>query len=148
MFPKLDSHIARLSNGLRSNFCVNLTLHDDALIYGVKRLKYSSRLRPEKLFANNQPNTYYRSRAKHVTRSRRNAMWNKIFFSTSATGGADSGPASLAGTPTDDKNGQQAFGAGEFRSIFFSDADIPVETPLQSGSSFALLHFLFAVLRD
>jgi len=35
----------------------------------------------------------------------------------SATGGADSGPASLEGTPTDDKNGQQAFGAGKLHSI-------------------------------
>lgn len=32
----------------------------------------------------------------------------------SATGGADSGPASLEGTPTDDKDGQQAFGGGKF----------------------------------
>lgn len=31
----------------------------------------------------------------------------------SATGSADSGPASLEGTPTEDKDGQQAFGAGE-----------------------------------
>ncbi|EGI57269.1 hypothetical protein G5I_14739 [Acromyrmex echinatior] len=36
---------------------------------------------------------------------------------SSATGGADSGPASLEGTPTDDKNGQQAFGAGKLHSI-------------------------------
>lgn len=35
----------------------------------------------------------------------------------SATGGADSGPASLEGTPIDDKNGQQAFGAGKFWDI-------------------------------
>lgn len=35
----------------------------------------------------------------------------------SATGGADSGPASLEGTPTDDKNGQQAFSAGKFCDI-------------------------------
>lgn len=41
--------------------------------------------------------------------------WEKYF--RSATGGADSGPASLEGTPTDDKNGQQAFGAGKFHDI-------------------------------
>lgn len=32
----------------------------------------------------------------------------------SATGGADSGPASLEGSPSEDKEGQQAFGGGEF----------------------------------
>jgi len=42
--------------------------------------------------------------------------WNaRGKYFCSATGGADSGPASLEGTPTDDKNGQQAFGAGKFR---------------------------------
>ncbi|XP_011876251.1 PREDICTED: synapse-associated protein of 47 kDa-like isoform X3 [Vollenhovia emeryi] len=35
----------------------------------------------------------------------------------SATGGADSGPASLEGTPTDDKNGQQAFGAVSTKAL-------------------------------
>ncbi|XP_050452068.1 synapse-associated protein of 47 kDa isoform X4 [Cataglyphis hispanica] len=34
-----------------------------------------------------------------------------------ATGGADSGPASLEGTPTDDKNGQQAFGAVSTKAL-------------------------------
>ncbi|XP_046426857.1 synapse-associated protein of 47 kDa isoform X2 [Neodiprion fabricii] len=34
-----------------------------------------------------------------------------------ATGGADSGPASLEGTPTDDKDGQQAFGAVSTKAI-------------------------------
>lgn len=38
----------------------------------------------------------------------------------SATGSADSGPASLEGTPTEDKDGQQAFGAGEFLHIYYS----------------------------
>ncbi|KAL2742845.1 synapse-associated protein of 47 kDa isoform X3 [Vespula maculifrons] len=32
---------------------------------------------------------------------------------SSATGGADSGPGSLGGTPTEDKEGQQPFGAGK-----------------------------------
>ncbi|XP_029154783.1 synapse-associated protein of 47 kDa isoform X2 [Nylanderia fulva] len=36
---------------------------------------------------------------------------------SSATGGADSGPASLEGTPTDDKNGQQAFGAVSTKAL-------------------------------
>ncbi|XP_012251191.2 synapse-associated protein of 47 kDa isoform X3 [Athalia rosae] len=36
---------------------------------------------------------------------------------SSATGGADSGPASLEGTPTDDKDGQQAFGAVSTKAI-------------------------------
>ncbi|XP_014474674.1 PREDICTED: synapse-associated protein of 47 kDa isoform X2 [Dinoponera quadriceps] len=36
---------------------------------------------------------------------------------SSATGGADSGPASLEGTPTDDKNGQQAFGAASAKAL-------------------------------
>ncbi|XP_046746363.1 synapse-associated protein of 47 kDa isoform X6 [Diprion similis] len=34
-----------------------------------------------------------------------------------ATGGADSGPASLEGTPTDDKDGQQPFGAVSTKAI-------------------------------
>ncbi|OXU28203.1 hypothetical protein TSAR_008336, partial [Trichomalopsis sarcophagae] len=34
-----------------------------------------------------------------------------------ATGGADSGPASLAGTPTEDKDGQQAFGAVSTKAL-------------------------------
>lgn len=38
---------------------------------------------------------------------------NILISFRSATGGADSGPASLEGTPTDDKDGQQAFGGGE-----------------------------------
>lgn len=46
-------------------------------------------------------------------------MARKKKYFHSATGGADSGPASLEGTPTDDKNGQQAFGAGESRYYFF-----------------------------
>ncbi|XP_046746360.1 synapse-associated protein of 47 kDa isoform X3 [Diprion similis] len=36
---------------------------------------------------------------------------------SSATGGADSGPASLEGTPTDDKDGQQPFGAVSTKAI-------------------------------
>ncbi|XP_032454515.1 synapse-associated protein of 47 kDa isoform X8 [Nasonia vitripennis] len=36
---------------------------------------------------------------------------------SSATGGADSGPASLAGTPTEDKDGQQAFGAVSTKAL-------------------------------
>ncbi|XP_033210239.1 synapse-associated protein of 47 kDa isoform X2 [Belonocnema kinseyi] len=36
---------------------------------------------------------------------------------SSATGGADSGPASLEGTPTDDKDGQQAFGAVSTKAL-------------------------------
>ncbi|XP_018316207.1 synapse-associated protein of 47 kDa isoform X2 [Mycetomoellerius zeteki] len=36
---------------------------------------------------------------------------------SSATGGADSGPASLEGTPTDDKNEQQAFGAVSTKAL-------------------------------
>ncbi|XP_012221526.1 synapse-associated protein of 47 kDa isoform X2 [Linepithema humile] len=36
---------------------------------------------------------------------------------SSATGGADSGPASLEGTPTDDKNGQQAFTAVSTKAL-------------------------------
>ncbi|XP_012533361.1 synapse-associated protein of 47 kDa isoform X2 [Monomorium pharaonis] len=36
---------------------------------------------------------------------------------SSATGGADSGPASLEGTPTEDKNGQQAFGAVSTKAL-------------------------------
>ena len=39
-------------------------------------------------------------------------------FHFSATGGADSGPASLEGTPTEDKDGQQPFGAGEFPRVY------------------------------
>lgn len=35
----------------------------------------------------------------------------------SATGGADSGPASLEGSPSEDKEGQQAFGGGEFLKL-------------------------------
>lgn len=46
------------------------------------------------------------------------AHTKKYFYS--ATGGADSGPASLEGTPTDDKNGQQAFGAGESQYYSFA----------------------------
>ncbi|XP_063995047.1 synapse-associated protein of 47 kDa isoform X5 [Diachasmimorpha longicaudata] len=34
-----------------------------------------------------------------------------------ATGGADSGPASLEGTPTEDKDGQQAFGAVSTKAL-------------------------------
>lgn len=49
-------------------------------------------------------------------------MWNFLhfLFQYSATGGADSGPASLEGTPTEDKDGQQAFGAGELFKLFVS----------------------------
>ncbi|KAG7199936.1 hypothetical protein KM043_014372 [Ampulex compressa] len=36
---------------------------------------------------------------------------------SSATGGADSGPASLEGTPTDDKDGQQPFGAVSTKAL-------------------------------
>ncbi|XP_066585734.1 synapse-associated protein 1-like isoform X2 [Prorops nasuta] len=36
---------------------------------------------------------------------------------SSATGGADSGPASLEGTPTEDKDGQQAFGAVSTKAL-------------------------------
>ncbi|XP_076303815.1 synapse-associated protein 47kD isoform X2 [Lasioglossum baleicum] len=36
---------------------------------------------------------------------------------SSATGGADSGPGSLKDTPTDDKNGQQAFGAVSTKAL-------------------------------
>lgn len=36
---------------------------------------------------------------------------------SSATGGADSGPASLGGTPTDDKEGQQPFGAVSTKAL-------------------------------
>jgi hypothetical protein len=39
----------------------------------------------------------------------------------SATGGADSGPGSLGGTPTEDKDGQQAFGAGKFTYFVFAN---------------------------
>lgn len=54
-----------------------------------------------------------------VSRSILSNKWSNARrkYFCSATGGADSGPASLEGTPTDDKNGQQAFGAGKFRDI-------------------------------
>ncbi|XP_011139404.1 synapse-associated protein of 47 kDa isoform X1 [Harpegnathos saltator] len=38
-------------------------------------------------------------------------------WASDATGGADSGPASLEGTPIDDKNGQQAFGAVSTKAL-------------------------------
>lgn len=66
----------------------------------------------------------------------------------SATGGADSGPTSLEGTPTDDKNGQQAFGAGKFR-------DINVNIPFDARNDVAAIalrnqfkHHLYCYLRD
>lgn len=74
-------------------------------------------------------------------------MHGKKYF-CSATGGADSGPASLEGTPTDDKNGQQAFGAGKFCDI---NMNIPFNAKIDSIVLASRNHFewhLHHYLRD
>lgn len=74
-------------------------------------------------------------------------QWNsrrKYFYS--ATGGADSGPASLEGTPTDDKNGQQAFGAGKSCHniiwIYYSAREESFSTPFTLFRRVEALHYI------
>lgn len=79
-------------------------------------------------------------------RARWSERWSeqRFFFFRSATGGADSGPASLEGTPTDDKNGQQAFGAGKSRCI---DADDSFDAKINDCANRSSYHLHCSIIK-
>jgi len=66
----------------------------------------------------------------------------------SATGGADSGPASLEATPTGDKNGQQAFSAGKFCDINMDIFNMKIDGRISASRNYfeCHLHYCYARL--